>query len=411
MLCDKKHSHVQWRDFKMNVLVCDDDQQIVDSIIEELKKKSEETHVALRFYGFSQPSQIDLSLPYDIALLDIDMGETNGIELARKLRAENENIVIIFITNFIQYAPEGFEVQAFRYLLKADFSAKLDSYFDSAVQEVLQRKQLVTISINSEIIDVPVNDILYLESHRRIIVMHLLDEKRPAYQFYGNITELSEKIEPLGFLRIQKSYLVNMHYVEIFQYNKVQLRGGLCLAPSEKNYNELKQKYLHWRGKSRYSIEKRVTTLFTWLVQCLIGGFCFGWTLTISFSVFFLLIRKYTNGYHAATYSKCLFCSILLEVVLLASISYVFRTGLALLFLTIVSDATILCIAPVNNKSIHWSTDEFKAAKIAVRWLLLILNIFAILLVEVQIAPSILQGLVAALTADAITLSISRCQN
>lgn len=100
----------------------------------------------------------------------------------------------------------------------------------------------------------PVNDILYLESHRRIIVMHLLDEKRPAYQFYGNITELSEKIEPLGFLRIQKSYLVNMHYVEIFQYNKVQLRGGLCLAPSEKNYNELKQKYLHWRGKSRWML-------------------------------------------------------------------------------------------------------------------------------------------------------------
>ena len=411
MLCVKKHSHAQWRDFKMNVLVCDDDQQIVDSIIEELKKKSEETHVSSRFYGFSQPSQIDLSLPYDIALLDIDMGETNGIELARKLRASNENIVIIFITNFIQYAPEGFEVQAFRYLLKADLSAKLDSYFDSAVQEVLRRKQLITISINSEIIDVPVNDILYLESHRRIIVMHLLDEKRPAYQFYGNITELSEKIEPLGFLRIQKSYLVNMHYVEIFQYNKVQLRGGLCLAPSEKNYSELKQKYLHWRGKSRYSIEKRVATLLTWLVQCLIGGFFFGWTLTISFSVFFLLIRKYTNGYHAATYSKCLFRSILLEVVLLASISYVFRTGLALFFLTIVSDVTIWCIAPVNNKSIHWSTDEFKAAKIAVRWLLLILNIFAILLVGVQIAPSILQGLVAALTADAITLSISRCQN
>ena len=42
--------------------------------------------------------------------------------------------------------------------------------------------------------------------------------------------------------------------VEIFQYNKVQLRGGLCLAPSEKNYSELKQKYLHWRGKSRWML-------------------------------------------------------------------------------------------------------------------------------------------------------------
>lgn len=79
----------------MNVLVCDDERQIVDSIIETLEKKTEETQVSSRFYGFSQPSQIDLSLPYDIALLDIDMGETNGIELARKLRAENENIVIL----------------------------------------------------------------------------------------------------------------------------------------------------------------------------------------------------------------------------------------------------------------------------------------------------------------------------
>ena len=58
----------------------------------------------------------------------------------------------------------------------------------------------------------------------------------------------------MRFLAFQKSYLVNMHYVEIFQYNKVQLRGGLCLAPSEKNYSELKQKYLHWRGKSRWML-------------------------------------------------------------------------------------------------------------------------------------------------------------
>ena len=57
----------------MNVLVCDDERQIVDSIIETLEKKTEETQVSSRFYGVSQPSQIDLSLPYDIALLDIDM--------------------------------------------------------------------------------------------------------------------------------------------------------------------------------------------------------------------------------------------------------------------------------------------------------------------------------------------------
>ena len=67
----------------MNVLVCDDDRKIVDSIIEELKKKSEEMHVSSRFYGFSQPSQIDLSLPYDIALLDIDMAKQMELSLPK----------------------------------------------------------------------------------------------------------------------------------------------------------------------------------------------------------------------------------------------------------------------------------------------------------------------------------------
>lgn len=52
MLCDKKHSHVQWRDFQMNVLVCDDERQIVNSVIETLKKKTEGTQISSRFYGF-----------------------------------------------------------------------------------------------------------------------------------------------------------------------------------------------------------------------------------------------------------------------------------------------------------------------------------------------------------------------
>ncbi len=52
MLCDKKHSHVQWRDFKMNVLVCDDDQQIVDSIIEELKKEKRGNACSIKILWF-----------------------------------------------------------------------------------------------------------------------------------------------------------------------------------------------------------------------------------------------------------------------------------------------------------------------------------------------------------------------
>lgn len=167
------------------------------------------------------------------------------------------------------------------------------------------------------------------------------------------------------------------------------------------------ESYAEWLT---YSIEKRLTTLLTLFVLCLIGFFGFGWKLTLSFSVFFLLIRKYTNGYHAGSYNKCLLLSLLMEVFILTAISNIYHIRWALPLLVAVSDVLIWYIAPVNTASIHWSECELKSVKTTVHWLLLVLNIFLILLIRFQIASSILQGLSAALAADAITLFISSRQ-
>ena len=59
--------------------------------------------------------------------------------------------------------------------------------------------------------------------------MHLIHDERTEYRFYGNMTDLSEKLEDLGFLRIQKSFLVNMEYIEQMQYEKVTYaEGSFC---------------------------------------------------------------------------------------------------------------------------------------------------------------------------------------
>lgn len=238
----------------MNILICDDERSIAQQVSELLQKHCTEAGMQVRFHLFDDPCAIKDFELYDIALLDIDMGDFSGIDLARRLRKEKPGIVIIFLTNFIQYAPEGFEVQAFRYLLKSDMQERLVSYFEDAVREVVREKQIITISVNSELIDIPVSHILYLESNLRIIIMHLIHDDRKEYRFYGNMTDLSEKLEDLGFLRIQKSFLVNMEYIEQMQYEKVSLSGGIVLPSSAKNHKELKQHYLKWRGKNRWVI-------------------------------------------------------------------------------------------------------------------------------------------------------------
>ncbi len=238
----------------MNILICDDNPADAVQIEDSLRQHCNFIAVSINFFVYTDSPQIGSLQAFDIAFLDIDMPEQNGITLARKLHEIKPDVVIIFVTNFVQYAPEGYEVRAFRYLLKTDLVQKLIPTFDLAVDEVVKNHQCLTISINSEPLNIPLQDILYLESHRRIIVLHLIHEEDPSYQFYRTITELSDKLEPFGFLRIQKSYLVNMNYIEVFRYGKVQLKGGKILTSSEKNHTELKRRYLQWKGQNQWSI-------------------------------------------------------------------------------------------------------------------------------------------------------------
>ena len=201
----------------MNVLICDDERRITEQVSELLQKHCTENGMQVRFHLFDDPCAIKDLAGYDIAILDIDMGDFSGIDLARRLRNEKPGI-------------------------------------EDAVREVVRKKQIITISVNSEWIDIPINHILYLESNLRIVIMHLIHDERTEYRFYGNMTDLSEKLEDLGFLRIQKSFLVNMEYIEQMQYEKVRLRGGIVLPSSAKNHKELKQHYLKWRGKNRWAI-------------------------------------------------------------------------------------------------------------------------------------------------------------
>ena len=120
---------------RLNLLICDDEPAVVEQVSASLRDHCEKSGISAHFYPFSDPGAIKDLSSYDIAFLDIDMGDSSGIDLARTLRRENPGVVIIFLTNFIQYAPEGFEVQAFRYLLKRDMNEKLIPYFEAASKE------------------------------------------------------------------------------------------------------------------------------------------------------------------------------------------------------------------------------------------------------------------------------------
>lgn len=238
----------------MKFLICDDDDLMLKKLSLLIKNSPENKCYSNKIIEITNPTDVNIADEYDVAFLDIDMPQMSGIDLARKIHEQWPNTVIIFITNYVQYAPNGYEVGAFRYLMKNQITEKLIDYLDLAIKERTKRLRVITIQINGERINVPVSNILYMESSARIITMHLIENVRPMYQFYGNMSDLAQKFEILGFLRVHKSYLVNMKYIEIFQCKRLEIKGGILIPSSERKYSELKQRYLTWEAENKWSI-------------------------------------------------------------------------------------------------------------------------------------------------------------
>lgn len=240
----------------MNILICDDQASEVKKIAQRLAEYAKRTDLSAEIYSCCAPQKM-AALPfekYDIVFLDIDMGTVSGIELAKIIRMRRQDSVIVFITNFIEYAPDGYEVKAFRYLLKANMEQKLFGIFCEAAQEYQKRRHIISFLIEGEYIDVALKNILYFESEQRMIKIHVLNERCSLYKFYGNMGDITEQLAPVGFLRIQKSYLVNMEHIDALQYSTVRLKGDITLTVSKKNYAQIKHDYMAWRAENRWDI-------------------------------------------------------------------------------------------------------------------------------------------------------------
>lgn len=238
------------------ILICDDDRSFSMQLCSEIRQimGSASQKIQIRTFVHAEDIPKDYLADCDIAFLDIDFAGKSytGIDIARHLRKLQSNAIIIFVTNFPEYAPEGYEVQAFRYLLKNEIRKKLKPYLLQAFSQLTTAKKVLPISTSGDIVNLPMDSILYIESQLHIVIAHMIsnDPKiAPKYTFYSTISSLEEQLGSEGFLRIHKSYLVNMKHITKFQCKEAVLIDGTVLKVSEKNYSGQKKKYLLWKGR------------------------------------------------------------------------------------------------------------------------------------------------------------------
>lgn len=252
------HSALTLEEHLMRILICDDEPLFAQRLAELLRSLADSAAIREAIDCVSDLTTLtdEALAQVDIAFLDIDMGEesVNGITLARRLRKLREDAVILFVTNFVEYSIEGYEVQAFRYLLKSELERKLPLYFQQAVDVCQKGRKMIRITCEGEEVDIPPNALVYIESLSRRSILHLHGYIRDTLTTRTTLNELTELLQARGFLRVHKSFLVNMAQIQKLQSTGLRLKDGTELPVSAHRYSEIKQGYLQWRGRNRWSI-------------------------------------------------------------------------------------------------------------------------------------------------------------
>ncbi len=236
----------------IRILLCDDNLVFLDRIRGEIREALKSHKMQGSIYTFGMPREIpeELLASCDIFYLDMDFSPNSetGLQLAQRIRQVNPKSVILFLTNYIEYAPAGYKVQAFRYLLKKEMEESLEESLLEAVAQLEQKKETIQLTISGESEAICLEDILYVESQAHTVVFHIQRERERKVKVNLSISSLDQRLSGRGFLRIQKSYLVNMRRIQRLRFDFVRLDNGMELPMSKTGYEERKKKYMLWKG-------------------------------------------------------------------------------------------------------------------------------------------------------------------
>lgn len=179
---------------------------------------------------------------YDLVFLDVEMPGMDGITLARNLRQLHNEVNIIFLTSHIEFALEGYEVNALRYLTKPINISKLQEVLSYTLRQFQQQR---TIWVKEDLCEkkLPVKDILYMEAQNQNV---LISTAADTYSVRYNLTDYEKELQQDDFFRIHRGYLVSLGHIKSIGQGKVLLDNDTTLPVSRSKEKSLRDAFLNY---------------------------------------------------------------------------------------------------------------------------------------------------------------------
>lgn len=157
----------------------------------------------------------------DLLLLDIEMGDMDGVTLAKKLRRDNEAMQIVFITGYSDYIAEGYEVSALHYLMKPVKEEKLFPVLDRAAEKLRKDEKMLYMELPGETVRIPIYAIRYADVQGNYVSVHA----ERTYTAKMTLRELEGSLDD-RFYRVGRSAIVNLSRIARVTRTEIFLSDG-----------------------------------------------------------------------------------------------------------------------------------------------------------------------------------------
>lgn len=209
----------------MKIAICDDDWHMQQTLRLFIDQTYQDLDMLVD--GFTSGEALlaavqKQSQPYQLILLDIEMRGIDGIETAKRLRKLLPDCYIIFITSHDEFALTGYEVAAFRYLVKPVQPEKLTEAISAVRAELSDH---ITLHVEDGPVEalLRVKNIYYIEAQDKRVRVVLKDT---AFGDRRGIDEIERALAGEDFFRVHRSYLINFRYVARLDKNEILLVSG-----------------------------------------------------------------------------------------------------------------------------------------------------------------------------------------
>ncbi len=181
----------------------------------------------------------------DIVVLDICLPESNGIEVAKRIRAVNSRCRIIYLSNYLEFATEVYETDHTFFVLKTQAKEKLPVAFERAKTQLenIRKESVCVKKLHEKRVVIFLNDILYAERIKRKTIIYTVDD---VVETLENPEDIFADFIGKGMVKCHRSFWINPAHILNISKSEVVLTAEKKIAVSRSYSDELRRSFMNY---------------------------------------------------------------------------------------------------------------------------------------------------------------------